>query len=361
VVSGDRSSLATGINNSGWVVGFSSSNPPDFTLHLHAVVYPPQGTTRAFVYANGKMYDLNTLMTNGTGWSLAYATAINNAGQIVGTGTFQGPNGPEQHAFILTPTAAATGPSVTGVDGAGLSIPLVTNISSNGIVTIFGNNLASAPAGINSSNVVNNQLPTNLDNICVESGSVKWPLFFVSPGQINALAGTVPTSGTVPVSVVTGCGTANEVTSPAVNVPVAAVSPEFLYFMANANGQDPVAAVDYTTGIDVGAPGLLAGGTFAPVHAGDTVVAYGVGWGATSSTDAIGTLASGSAMLSNQYSLTVGGVAANVAYAGLTPGSAGLYQVNFTMPAGVAAGNQPLVLTVDGVKTSAQAYITVSE
>jgi len=38
-----------------------------------------------------------------------------------------------------------------------------------------------------------------------------------------------------------------------------------------------------------------------------------------------------------------------VAFAGLTPGLTGLYQVNATVPSGVAAGNQvPVVLAVDG-------------
>ena len=51
---------------------------------------------------------------------------------------------------------------------------------------------------------------------------------------------------------ISNCGTPNEVASPVMNVPVAAVAPEFLYYVQNANGQNPVAAVDFTTGIYVG-------------------------------------------------------------------------------------------------------------
>jgi uncharacterized protein (TIGR03437 family) len=360
VVGSDKSSIATGINNSGWVVGFSSDGPPDFTVQLHAILYSPSSNTnmyRAFLYANGTMYDLNTLLTNGTGWSLAYATAINNAGQIIGTGIFLGPNGAEQHAFLLTPATATPGPTITGIAGVAGSVPYVANISSNGLFAIYGNNLASGPAGINSSNIINNELPTNLGGTCVESGTTKWGLFFVSAGQINALAGDIPSTGTVPVSVVTNCGTANEVVSPVMNVSVAAVSPEFLYFVQNASGVDPVAALDFTTGVDVAPAGLIPG--FAPAHTGDVIIAYGVGWGATTSTDPIGTLASGAASLTNKYSLTLGGVAVNVSYAGVSPGSAGLYQINFTVPSGVPAGNQPLVLTVDGVPSPAAAYLAV--
>jgi uncharacterized protein (TIGR03437 family) len=357
VLPNDRSSFATGINNSGTVVGFSNTNVPDFTLQLAAIFYEPQLNYRAFVYTNGQMYDLNRLLVNGTDWTLSFASAINNVGQIIGTGMVAGANGPEQHGFLLTPVG---GPSVTSVVGAGLSTPAVTSISPNGLFTIFGSGLAAAPAGLTSSEIVNNELPTNLGGTCVQGGSSQWGLFYVSPGQINALAGDVPSSGTVPVSVITNCGTANPVATPAVNVPVAAAAPEFLYFVDNANGQNPVAAIQAVSGAYVGAPGLIAGAGFTPAKAGDVLTAFGVGWGATTSSATPGTIASAAAVLSNPYLLTLGGKTATVSYAGLSPGFAGLYQINFTVPSGLAAGNQALLLTVNGIASPTQAYITVS-
>jgi uncharacterized protein (TIGR03437 family) len=357
----DASSFAMGINNSGSVVGFSSSKPPDFTLHLAAYLYAPANNYHAFFYSGGKMYNLNDLLVNGTGWQLSFATQINNAGQIVGSGLFQGPNngGSVQHAFLLTPVS---GPNVTAIVGAAFSTPAVSSISANGIFTIFGNNLASTPQGLGM--LVDNQIPTDLGGTCVESGNTRWGLFYVSSGQINALAGPLPASGTVPVTVVTNCGAANQVSSAAVNVPVAAVAPEFLYFLENANGQNPVAALQATNGsspkgTNVGTPGLISGVTFAPAQAGDILTAYGVGWGPTTSSDSIGTLASAAAQLTSSYSLTLGGNPVVPSYIGLSPGSAGLYQVNFTVPAGLAAGNQALVLTVDGVTTTANAFIAI--
>ncbi len=47
------------------------------------------------------MQDLNALIPTGTGWALRNATAINNAGQIVGWGDLNGVS----HGFLLTPTA----------------------------------------------------------------------------------------------------------------------------------------------------------------------------------------------------------------------------------------------------------------
>jgi uncharacterized protein (TIGR03437 family) len=356
VLTHDVSSQAMSINNSGSVVGFSSSKPPDFTLHLAAYVDAPENNYHAFIYSGGKMYDLTQQLVNGSGWQLSFATQINNAGQIVGTGLFEGSDGVTvQRAFLLTPLA---GPGIGNIVGAGFSTPAVTSISPNGVFTIFGSDLANTTQGLGQ--IVDNQLPTNLAGSCVESGTTQWNLYYASPGQINALAGPLPASGTVPVTVVLNCGTANEVVSEAMNVPVAAVAPEFLYFLENANGDNPVAAVDVTTNVYAGPPGLIAGATFAPVHVGDVITAYGVGWGTTTSSDPIGTLASAAAGITSSYSLTLGGMPVNVSYIGLSPGSAGLYQVNFMVPSGLAPGNQALVLTVDGMATTSNAFIAVA-
>lgn len=83
-------SHAYGINDSGQVVGSSyvgSSSTSDGGLH-------------AFLYSDGSMLDLNSLLPPNSGWVLINAQAINNLGQIVGTGTING----EYHAFLLTPT-----------------------------------------------------------------------------------------------------------------------------------------------------------------------------------------------------------------------------------------------------------------
>lgn len=71
------------INNNGWIVGSS-----DFAAQ----------TPHAFIYRDGQMKDLNALIA-GNGWVLTSANAINDAGQIVGTGTFEG----QTRAFLLTP------------------------------------------------------------------------------------------------------------------------------------------------------------------------------------------------------------------------------------------------------------------
>ena len=355
VLQGDKSSMALGINSSGWVVGFSDRQAPSLGLNLVPILTYPTGDYRAFLYANGTMYDLNNLIEGGNpGWQLCFAVQVNNAGQIVGTGFHQG----QQRAFLLTPVA---GPQITGIGGAAGSVPPVTSASSNSLVSIYGSAFAATSVShlVTKADLVNGALPTNVENVCVQGGNNKWGLLYVSPMQINALAGQMPTSGTVPVTVISNCGTGNDLSSAAFNL-TAAAAPEFLYFLVNANGQNPVAAVQNSTGQYVGSPGLITGATFAPAHAGDVLVAFGVGWGATNSTDPIGTLATAAASVTGSYSLKLGDQDVTPLYVGLTPGFAGLYQVDFVIPT-LPAGNQSLVLTVNGAPTPSGGYITIAQ
>ena len=83
--------------------------------------------------------------------------------------------------------------------------------------------------------------------------------------------------------------------------------------------------------------------------AGDTVVIYCTGLGAVNPPVATGTAATGPTPTVQPVTVQIGGQSASVIYAGLTPGFAGLYQVNAVVPAGVAAGSQvPVVLTTNG-------------
>ena len=349
---GDKSSAANAVNNSGDIVGFSNSNIPDIIL-FDAPHFGACGSNyHAFLYSKGTMYDLTRQLVNGSGWQLCFATGINDAGQIAGTGLIQG----QRHAFLLTP---AIGPQVNAVVGAGLSVPAVSSISANGLFTLFGTGFAAAGVAEGASNLVNNTLPTNLANTCVEGGGTRWPLIYVSSTQINAVANPLATLGNVPISVLSNCDQPNAITSSPMSVAAAAETPQFLFDVQHPSGQNEVVAVDALTGAKIGPPGLIAGETFTPAKAGEILTVYCVGLGATTPAAAVGSLAPGAAKITAPYTLTVGGKNADVSYAGLTPTYAGLYQINFTVPSGLSAGNQPIVLKVDGVETPIGSFLAV--
>lgn len=90
----DDSAVARAINNDGDIVGD---------------VEVGNTNNRASIYRLGRgvgaWTDLNTLIPANSGWVLKFATDINDKGQIVGYGTYNGLN----RAFLLTPAATISG------------------------------------------------------------------------------------------------------------------------------------------------------------------------------------------------------------------------------------------------------------
>jgi uncharacterized protein (TIGR03437 family) len=125
---------------------------------------------------------------------------------------------------------------------------------------------------------------------------------------------------------------------------------------------DMAIPVNAVTGAYIGPPGLLSGVTFVAANPGDIVQAYGTGWGATTPSYGLGVIPGAAGTLTNPFSLTLGGMpipAANIEYAGISPCCAGFYQVDFTVPAGVPSGPQPLVITIAGEPSPPEAYIQI--
>lgn len=267
--------------------------------------------------------------------------------------------------FHLTATAPTPWPTITsgGIDGAGGSIPAVTAISPGGLASIYGVNFA--PAGISqavqASDLVNGALPTMLAGVCVQVDNLPAFLTYVGPTQVNIQVPAIHVGGNVQVQVTSGCATAGALAGPVVSVPAMAATPEFLFWVKNASGANPVIAVNAVTGAYVGAAGLISGVNFTPAKPGDYLTIYGVSFGATNPAVAPGTASSTVAPVSNA-SLMMGGsplAAADLIYVGASPGTAGLYQVNIQVPAGLPDGDYPLALSVNGVTKPVGAYLTV--
>ena len=86
VLPGDINSSAGSINSAGQIVG-SSEGQGDFRFH-------------PFLYSDGQMVPLQSLLPEGSGWRVFAGGGINEAGQITGTGI--DPEG-RSRGFILTP------------------------------------------------------------------------------------------------------------------------------------------------------------------------------------------------------------------------------------------------------------------
>ena len=148
---GGVGSYAVDINNNGKVVGtILTSITPSYSWHAYlydgtihdlgtlsdgfdseaygindfdqvvGTAYNRGGNEFAWVWHNGSMIDLNTVVDLDDDWSyLQWAEAINNAGQIAGTGITK--NG-DSHAFLLTPVPEPSSllALVAGLGGLGI-------------------------------------------------------------------------------------------------------------------------------------------------------------------------------------------------------------------------------------------------
>jgi uncharacterized protein (TIGR03437 family) len=213
------------------------------------------------------------------------------------------------------------------------------------LISIFGSRLASSPqqpAGF--------PLPTSLGGVSVRlvGNGEAFPLWYVSATQINAqLPYDVPL-GPVQVMVVTAAGGSNIDT-----ITVGDCAPKI--FTLDLSGKGP--AVVTTTGYKV----LTAANPGGP---GQTVILWMNSMGATTGNPLAGQPAPGSnpasqaSTVTEDVAATVDGIPAKITFAGLSPGSIGLYQVNVELPFAVITG--PVTIQVTAGSTSSQANVTLS-
>jgi uncharacterized protein (TIGR03437 family) len=205
-------------------------------------------------------------------------------------------------------------------------------ISAGSIVTIKGERLSS---GTVQANAV--PLPAAIGGTRVWFNEFPGPLFFVSPGQINAqVPFELGTASTVQVVVSNG----GPPGTPQV-VPMAPLRPGiFLY------GDNKPVIVNVTTGQLVAESG--------PVRRGDALVIYGTGLGAASTQPPAGVPASLTELSTvlADVKVVIGGSLVDALFAGLAPGFVGVNQVNVVVPSNAPLGPTTLHLVTGGVESN---------
>jgi uncharacterized protein (TIGR03437 family) len=238
-------------------------------------------------------------------------------------------------------------PTITGVANAAGS---QVGVSAGTYLSIYGSNFAPASSEwVPWSNyVASGRLPTSLAGVSVSIGGTPAYVEFVSPGQINALAPYVGTGSTT-VTVTTPAGT-----SKAYGVASAAVQPAFFQWGTYAVATD--AKYDWLV-----KNGTFPGTTTAPAQPGETIILWGTGFGATTPAAPSGQVTPPNMYEVSGVTVTIGGVQATNVVTALSPGSAGLYQVNLTVPSSLANGDYPVIATVNGVSSPAGVELTVQQ
>lgn len=254
---------------------------------------------------------------------------------------------------VAAGTGAASGtgsaPAITpgGVVPVGSTVPIV---QPGEWVAIYGNNLASTTA------TWNGNFQTTLGGTSVTIDGKPGYLSFVGPGQINLQVPDDSTTGAVPVVVTTGSGSASS------TVTLAAIAPAFLLLDAKhvagiilrTNGSGAYGEGTYDI---LGPTGTSLGYQTVAAKAGDVVMLFGTGFGPTTPHVAAGLAFSGSAPTTNAVQISINGISVTPFFSGLS--GAGLVQLNFTVPAGLGAGDVPLLASVGGAKTPSNVVISL--
>ena len=216
------------------------------------------------------------------------------------------------------------------------------SIAPGGWVEIYGTNFTTETRQWSGADFQNNAAPTSLGGVRVLMNGIPAFVQLISAGQINCVAPEGLGSGEVSVVVSNASGA-----SEALRVPAAARAPGLLApasFLVD--GRQYVAAL-HTDQSFVGPEGLIAGAPFRPASAGDRLLLYGVGFGATTPAVPAGSITTQAATLPN-VEVKLNGTPVSVEYAGLAGGFVGLYQFNLVVPEGVT-GAARLTVSVDGL------------
>ena len=299
------------------------------------------------------------VVTPTTGTAPGTANVSINTANITSTGTLNG-------TVVVAATGGATGSTTVNVTLTVTSLlptlSRVTNaasytsnaISPGEIITLFANDpthpIGPATAAFLTLDASGN-VATSLGGVQVTVQGFNCPMIYASASQVSAVVPyevKIYANATVLVKYL-GQG------SNGINMTVATTVPGL--FTTNTSGTGPGAILNSDLSLNTAAN---------PAARGDIVVIYMTGEGETSPggvTGKVTTVASPPAPLTPgpllQPSVTIGGQPANWTFAGEAPGFvSGVMQLNVVVPTNIAAGDQPIVVTLGSVPS--QQGVTVS-
>jgi uncharacterized protein (TIGR03437 family) len=243
------------------------------------------------------------------------ATAVTNAPHIQGEVSISGAVRQNADPPIIFPG---------GIAGAGRT-NAQSPLAQGSLISIFGTQLSNSVV-----QAVAFPLETHLQDVEVAVGTKQLPLAYAGPGQINAILPYDVAVDTSQSLVVRRGSKLSAVMD--IQVSTAGVS---------------IFPVGSQAGTVVDVNGNL-NGPENPAHSGDTLVVYCTGLGPVTGGVTAGSAAPSDPLATalNPVSVTIGQRPARVTFSGLTPGYAGLYQINVLVPEGILSSDAvPLLIT----------------
>jgi uncharacterized protein (TIGR03437 family) len=252
-----------------------------------------------------------TIAQDGTGSAGASKIGLGTGGNLMVSASVTpllGPSGYEIGFAMPTPTLTGTGVFINplGILNGGSAAPALDAVSPGEFIAIYGSGLAATPT------TARPPYPA--------------PLYYVSPGQLNCLVPYGISGATVDIVVRN-----NSVASNTVTLAVANTTPGIFTLDSTGTHDGAILHGDYSV---VNA--------LSPAVRGETVSMYLTGLGPLTAPVADGFGATAVNFAKTQLQVLVNGIPATVQYSGLSV-LPGLYQINFTVPTGLAfSGNIPV-------------------
>jgi uncharacterized protein (TIGR03437 family) len=280
--------------------------------------------------------------------SATLSVSVNPANLAAGTytGNLQIVTTVSTASVAITVVVKGTQPAgtITGVANGG---SFALGFASATWVSIFGTGLSASTVSWSAGNFANGMLPASLNGVTVAINGIPAYVEYISPSQINVLAPDDPTTGVIQVQVTVAGQASNTFTAQKQQFAPA--------FFTLDNGK--YVAAEHANYSLLGAPGLIAGVTTTPAQPGETILLYGTGFGPTTPPLPTSNLVTTAEPLANAVTITIGGVAANVEFAGLV--ESGLYQFNVTVPSSLPSGDATVLASIGGVESQTGLLVTI--
>jgi uncharacterized protein (TIGR03437 family) len=257
----------------------------------------------------------------------------------------------------LVQSAAAAAPSIGGVITAS-NFGGVPSAAPGSFIEIYGAGLSNTTRQWSTADFDGLHAPTSLDGVTVTVGGQSAFVYYVSPGQVNALLPSGIGAGRQALTV----ARTNIVSEP-YPLDVSATQPG-LWAPAtfHIGGTQYVAAMfpDFKT--FVLPPGAIPGVLSRQAHPGETIVLLGAGFGAVTPDIPAGRIVTEPNQLLSPVTFSFGRTPVTPVYAGLMPsgGAVGLYQFNLVVPSIADNDAVPLSFTLDGAPGSQTLFTAVN-
>jgi uncharacterized protein (TIGR03437 family) len=216
--------------------------------------------------------------------------------------------------------------SPQGITNAANFAPFTAGVSPGEYIVLYGSGMAPNAVPQVASSL---PFPKTLNGVSVTVDGIQAPIYYESATQISVIVPYLASYFPLASIQINNNGALSNIVTSQVNL----TTPGIFTLTANGLGDG---AIEHANGSVVTASN--------PAQPGETVAVYMSGLGAVFPpvTEGAATPSSPLPYTTNTIASYIGGTQATVAFAGLTPSAAGLYQMNITVPAGATSGENAL-------------------